>query len=488
MENKTISVRLSKNNNKELVAEFKEKVKLSPERVILAPITSANADFQVFYGNTIDPRALIGTVEKGQLTDEEKAIINANKYTATAVEVAGVLLKVEIEESENIELPQTAEENANSERKTQALERAKNILGEDEADKRIKYLKKNDIDEDDLLFAPSLELILAQPEPIPEPKKLYIKEKGAKESLIKKILRNTVLGDAVILEGPKSVGKNVAWESIGWLLNRPMEVLNCSKKMTKADIFGSLSTDAEQKNDLTVEGAMALLRAFSTEEMEVYERQKLVDKASEFLVAMAKSSSADVKLQFGPVTRALINAHDHGTILIIDELNLSEPNLFAGTFNALTDKHTTNYQINGLGQVKIPKKLIIGGTQNGGVGYLGTEKQNSATMSRFNVIRLTTTGDITKVLVAHAKAENLNVDMEIIENLNKIYREFVNVSKGKGASGEEPLNVRGFERALGHIAFGQSIGEAVKECVVNSCDARLEKDLTIGIDNIVGRE
>lgn len=348
------------------------------------------------------------------------------------------------------------------------MNEAKAKFEESELNERIKYLEEHGIKEGDEITREMFYQVLAcmyqqdEKYAVAKPKKLYI-HVGLGESLIKRMLRNIILGDPVILEGPKSCGKNVAWESVSWLLNRPLEILNCSGKMTKAEMFGSPTTDNSAKANITQNGAKAFFKALF--------HKKENDEACDFINTIANCMSPNIKLDEGPVTRALLSAKEHGTILIADELNLSDPNTFAGAFNALTDKHTQYYSINGLGVVKIPKGLIIGGTQNGtGGAYIGTKQQNDATMSRFNVIRLTAPDTIAKVLKANKFP---NVTEDIINTLDRIYAKFAD-AKHSGTVGEQALNVRGFERCLSHISTGQDILEAVKECVIYSCKASEE--------------
>jgi len=390
------------------------------------------------------------------------------------------------------------------------------ILTQMELDERIAYLNLHGVTAKKSPIIMILILLLIHPQVhnIEKPKKLYVPTtKG--ESLIMRICRNLALGDPVILEGPKSVGKNVAWESISWLLNRPMEVLNCSARMTRADMFGSPSTDNSAKDRITMDGANSFIKSLFT--------KKESEEAAEFIKNIAACMSPSIRLEKGPVTRAVMTAEKEGTILIADELNLSDPNTFSGAFNGLTDKHTTEYNIAGLGVVKLSDKLIIGGTQNGtGGAYVGTKVQNQATMSRFNVIKLDAPGSILKILKENKHIEKINgmsgmtnetqinaqsggvklvrqdkpeakfdfKDYEercmnigrYQEHLDVIYQDF-QLTVESGEVQEDCLNVRGFERALGHILLGQSIKDALCECVINSCVEDMRTTLKTLVEN-----
>lgn len=387
-------------------------------------------------------------------------------------------------------------------------------LSDSQIDERVAYLEKNGVTpkKTPLLFILTLLLIFPQKENIKRPKKFYIHNVEG-ESLIKRILRNVALGDPIILEGPKSTGKNVAWETISWLLNRPIEVLNCSARMTYATMFGSPQTDDTAKDKITLEGAKSFIKSFFS--------KKENDDAAEFLKNLANCMAPSVKTIPGPVSRAIMSARERGTILIADELNLSDPNTFSGAFNGLTDKHTVEYNISGIGVVQIPHGFIVGGTQNATGGtYLGTKQQNQATMSRFNVIRLSAPGSIKSVLMENNHMDFLNEKIGItvrtnndeedeklqrvcedsdvlnfskyeelcanyskfVEVLDIIYKDFQDLVEA-GSSTEDCLNVRGFERALSHVLLGETLKESINECVINTCPEDMRLTLEMTVDN-----
>lgn len=434
---------------------------------------------------------------KTATNDDLKAFINYG-YTATIVgkgQMGEAIIKLSAKVNNNVKKVKIAKIEAKKVIK-ELIDSGK--LTKEEVDERILYLSSHNITEKDEMFSFILMAIWQHPDnaKVIKPKKLYINPNPKEESIIKRMLRNIILNDHVILEGAKACGKNVAWESISWLLNRPLEILNCDGKMTKASMFGSPTTDMTAKKDLNVDGAKEFINVFFSRLMgslkgafslffkkhvEVEDKDDTVDKAAEFLISTIKCASPDIVLEKGPITRALIDAHERGTILIIDEMNLSDPNTLAGALNALTDKHTKEYQINGIGKVVIPEGLIIGATQNGTGGeYIGTKKQNDATMSRWNCIRINAPTTILQIL----KNNPIDLEDRYFEMLDNIYQKFSRAAKVSRTVSESCLNVRGFERVLGHIAMGQDILDAVCECVINTCDA---KDESILIEEAKGQ-
>lgn len=444
------------------------------------------------------PKEEIDTEFGKTATTESLKALSAYGFKATVVGKQGTMVAIKIAPKKT-KKPVEVEVVKKSSNETVKQLIDKGVLSKEELDERIAYLKQHQITEKDTLFVPALLLIWKQEEgfEVAKPKKLYLNPNPRQESLIKRIVRNLVLGDPVILEGPKACGKNVAWESISWLFNRPLEVLNCDGKMTKSSMFGSPTTDYSNKEALNRDGAKEFINIFFTSLMsslkgafsfffkkktEAEENvEESYDKAADFLVNTIKCASPDIKLEKGPVTRALVEAEKRGTILIADEMNLSDPNTLAGAFNALTDKHTLAYQVNGLGLVKISAGLIIGATQNGTGGeYIGTKKQNDATMSRFNCIRISAPDSIKSIL----ENNKFDIDEEYYDVLDKIYGKFARAAKVSRSVSESCLNVRGFERACGHIATGQPVLDAVCECVIYTCD---KKDEAILVEEVKGQ-
>lgn len=479
-----------------------EASELNPCRVY---IKESKNLLEVFTDEKFNDLSFVGTiilcdteVDDGQYiyaTDKDirEMLKNSKAYIigTDSINMARILIKETNKPKEKLKEPEE-----------KAIEKEIVSLGiqtEEELQEKIEFLKEHGITKDDWLYKPVLSLIFKQENNIKRPSKTYRNVTNG-ESLVKRVLRNIALGDPVILEGAKSCGKNVCLETISWVLNRPMEILNCSGKMTRADMMGSPSTDNSAKESVSLKGAKAFFKSLFS--------KKENDEAAEFVKNIASCMSPSIKLEKGPVTRAICSAEYTGTILVADELNLSDPNTFAGSFNALTDKHTTEYNINGLGKVKLSPNLIICGTQNGtGGAYVGTKQQNDATMSRFNVIRIDSPASIGGVLKGNSLRcpaseieeefpteekpvktlsekgfclaslgkvntvyENVILDDEVIDLLDRVYKKF-SAAKTAGTVSETALNVRGFERALLHISVGQNPLEAITECVINTCKA-----------------
>lgn len=297
-----------------------------------------------------------------------------------------------------------------------------------------------------------------------KPDRLYVNTQ--KISPIRKVLLGLAQPNRrmTILEGEKSVGKNVCWESIGWLLNRPIEQNTYSSRTTAGDTLGRPMTKPTDNKKLTPEYAEEFIMSLKKE-------SHLVG-GSAFLAELSHNMAPNVELKQGALARALLTAEERGTIYIADEMNLSDANMFSSLFNTLTDSHSRWYDISGLGKIEISRNLIIGGTRNP-IGFVGTNVQNAATMSRFQVVRIKSPESISELLeganyngIIAAPGVSLKT---LIKNASDIYDVFAEAVRGKTVS-DSCLNYRGFQAAIGEALAGIPLKDAIMDNVVYNAE------------------
>lgn len=301
-----------------------------------------------------------------------------------------------------------------------------------------------------------------------KPDRLYTNTQ--KISPIRKILSGLALPARrmTILEGEKSVGKNVCWESMGWLLNRPIEQNTYSARMTAGEALGRPMTKPSESAKLSPKYAECFISALRGE-------NEWTSEASEFLAELSQNMAPSVELKQGALARALLTAEEKGTIYIADEMNLSDANMFSSLFNTITDGHSAYYDIPGLGKVPVSKNLIIGGTRNP-LGFVGTSIQNAATMSRFKVVRIKSPDSIKELLRGASykgiiPSPSVNIK-DLINDASDLYDAFAGAVRAKTVS-DSCLNYRGFQAAVGEALAGIPLKDAVMENVIyNSEDER----------------
>ena len=327
----------------------------------------------------------------------------------------------------------------------------------DEVKEREKLILSYGVKKGTRTYAAILGLIARQPEGknITKPDLLYQQDKTNK--VIFEMLIRLIHGGNVCLEGNKSVGKNVAWETISYLLNCKLFALQCDENMTLYDVFGSTSTDNSISDDITIDKVKSLMS----------ECDESIDSRAELKYYEMQTASPKLVFSPGIITRAMMHSNaGYGAIALLDEMNLSEPAVFSSAFNVLTDKHTPTVQISGYGEMKIPKSLIFGGTQNGVEGdFMGTKKQNDASMSRWAVITIKNGSTIMPLLKTSEAAEYVLV--EDLERIDAVYCGFLNLVK-QGLATDCVLNVRGFKRVVEDISECLTLERSVEMNVINS--------------------
>lgn len=398
----------------------------------------------------------IGLVQNPSQIEEAFEIISSGNFSSHlcgAGEGGRVLVKVR--ESDT---PAKAQDESS---KGDTIEKdivSKGLLTQDGLDERIKYLKSIGVKKGDSDYALILRAI--KPGNAPKPDTMYKVVGGKKaDNPIHEMLTSIALGENVILEGPKSVGKNVMFETAAWLLNCRIVLMQCNGRMTKAEMFGFEATDNSAKNALSASG----LEAF----FGVLKGNLQNAEGVDFALNLAKSMSPTLAMENGSILEALeIAEKGQGVILVLDEMNLADPNTLSGAINDIADGHTPDIFVAGKGKVKINRDcFILGATQNGtGGDFIGTRNQNDATMSRFSCIKMETPNSIISLL------RQMNIDGledSVYDTFDRVYKNY----KDGVESGTYPmscLNIRGFKAALRRIAVGRDIKQSISICVNNT--------------------
>ena len=441
--------------------------------IMQATDTTGNPMVYVKYDGTIN----VGLLQKPEDIAAVFELVRSGTYSAHLSGIGeGGRITVSVRESETSAM---VENNEQKGKDIEALIVANGILTQDELDERIEYLKEIGIDKKNAFYY--LILLCIKPQKngaIPKPKTLY-KVVGKKEgNPIAELLIGIANGENVILEGPKSVGKNVIWETVGWLLNSTVILLQCNGRMTKAEMFGFEATDNSAKNSLNENGLSHFLGIFS--------KKVLSKDGTEFALNLAKSMSPTLVMENGSILEALERANNGcGAILVLDEMNLSEPNTLSGAINDIADGHTPEIFVAGKGVVPVNRKnFILGATQNGtGGDFVGTRKQNDATMSRFSCIKMKTPNSIMPLL----RQMHLDgLEESVYDKFDAIYKEY----KTGVESGIYPmscLNIRGFKAALKRVSVGRDIKASISICVNNTVpNAEDTALLDSAVENILG--
>lgn len=399
---------------------------------------------------------------------------------------------------------------------------AEGIVTKEEAEEKIKYMDENHVD--DFLIERVVRGWKKYPKKIHKPSCIYVdpyladSQKRRVEGIVSEGLRHGVSRIAVILEGDKSVGKNVYAETITWLLGMPMFLITFSRQMSPSSIYGEKSTDnsaaqalaafdpdilkkaedLKSKRDFMIQHFSKMnipgdgdqqIKAINSmmEQILTPEENELLKKAEEFKMLQAQAASVNIVID----ASELYDWLTMGGVMVFNEMNMAEANFFASFTNQLLDG-TGFLFVPGRGEVRINPDCVLIGTQN--ADYEGVEQQNEATMSRFNALCFKQPETIKGQLVAAVNAalkrdgfDGIKVNPEYYKQAEKYYKQ-CSASVKKDVVSNACLNIRGFVRAITLVAESNGITKlkrAIEMAVINTCPVDERQDLFATLDAIV---
>ena len=395
------------------------------------------------------------------------------------------------------------------------------IITKDEAEEKIEFMKKNKVDS--ILMERVVKGWKMYGKKVHRPSCFYVdpyladSQKKRAEGIVSEGLRHGVSRIAVILEGDKSVGKNVYAETICWLLGMPMYLITFSRQMSPSSIYGEKSTDntaaqalaafdpdilkkaedLKAKRDFMIQhfsklnipgdGAQQIKSINSMmDQILTPEENELLRKAEEFKMLQAQAASVNIVIDASELYDWLTT----GGVMVFNEMNMAEANFFASFTNQLLDG-TGFLFIPGRGEVRINPDCVLVGTQN--ADYEGVEQQNEATMSRFNCITFkqpeTIKGQLVAAVTAALKKDGFeNKVLPDIYKQAELYYKQCSASVKKDIVSNACLNIRGFVRAITLVAESGGVTKlkrAIEMAVINTCPVDERQDLYVMLDSIV---
>lgn len=394
------------------------------------------------------------------------------------------------------------------------------IFTEQEAEERLEYLRKNRVDETLMEWVVRGWRLYAKK--AHKPSCLYVDPYTSKgeESIISQGLRRAVARFGLILEGDKSVGKNVYVETMAWLLGMPMYLITFSRQMSPSSIYGEKSTDnsaaealaafdpdilkkaedLKAKRDFMIQH-FSKLNIPGTGEQQINainsmmdqiltpEENELLKKAEEFKMLQAKASSVNIVMDSSEMYDWLTI----GGVMCFNEMNMVDANFFQQFANQILDG-TGFLFMPGRGEVKINPNCVLYGTQN--ADYEGIEAQNDATVSRFGkiiferpkTIRGQIEAGVKSMLKKHGFGD-LTINPEYLDSTEKFYKTcLANLDKPNPTISDMVLNIRGFIRALTLVVESNGVINLKDNIiieVINSCQDKEERKIlttALGLD------
>lgn len=332
------------------------------------------------------------------------------------------------------------------------------ICSEGQLEFNIKVMQDNRCPEELILAV--LKRYRKTDRPAHRPKVVYVDPdpESNEPSNLSLLLLNAIMGSATILEGDKSVGKNVCAETAAMVLNETYDMKSFTRSLRADDMYGNRETDNSVSNNLTKELAEAslLYNAGHTERLA---------EAAEYEMYKAKAASVSIVQEVSPFCRWL----KEGGVFVFNEMNMAEANFFSSFTNQITD-NSGFLDVPGVGRIDINPNCILIGTQN--ADYTGVCEQNGATLSRFGCIEFDYPKSIKAQLMAAVTEETRQaLDEKYFTQTDTWYKALLNAVQ-KDLIQNDCLNIRGCVRALDAVAKVPGLVTLKKELmihVVNTC-------------------
>ena len=281
---------------------------------------------------------------------------------------------------------------------------------------------------------------------------------------------NCATGDAFILEGPKSVGKNVFCETLSFLFNKEYFVIQLNENTSDGDVYGEKSTDNTAAEKLSFEMAAAAITAQTLMSKGEDVPEYIMEEAARFELLKSQASSVKIVQALGVWVQWL----QRGGIMVLNEMDMADANFFSQLVNMILDG-TGFMTVPGYGRVDVNPECVLIGTQNG-TAYAGTNTQNSASISRFDKYILPQPKDVIGQLKAAAKGSGFEIEDKYLITCNEFYKELLKLTAAKdefaGAMSDTCLNIRGMVRALKAVKmfdYEVTLKERLIISVVNAC-------------------
>ena len=303
-------------------------------------------------------------------------------------------------------------------------------------------------------------------------KTMYVNtEKGEKNPsrFFWQAVGNCATGDAFILGGPKSVGKNVFCETLAFLFNKEYFVIQLNENTSDGDVYGEKSTDNSAANAITWEMAMSAIKAQTLISQGKPVSDDLLKAAADFEFYKSQAASVKIIQALGVWVQWL----QRGGIMVLNEMDMADANFFSQLVNMILDG-TGFMTVPGYGRVDVNPECVLIGTQNG-TEYAGTNQQNSASISRFDKFILPQPKEVMNQLRSACKGQGFMVDDKYLIACNEFYKAVLKLTNMDGIAGtvsDTCLNIRGMVRALKAVDMydGEvTLKERMKISVVNAC-------------------
>lgn len=263
-----------------------------------------------------------------------------------------------------------------------------------------------------------------------KPRVPYVDTKG----ILQKTLAYAAIGQHMLFDGDRGVGKNVLCETIAWVLQRPLYEFSLNSEQDNVSLLGGKTF----KTDSSILDKAAFIENLkkARDYLRGGEKCDNPDEIVSAIQTIAEMMGGPKNIEFE--ANSIIQALENGGILVLDEFNTAVSSVMS-LFNSMLD---------GRGRIDVPGYKLVSAhcnflciaTQNS--DYQGTFQTNEATVDRFVRIVFPALDDIRSMIRKHVPG----INNALLSRIGKVY-ESVQKSVQAAQINERALSIRGFVTA-----------------------------------------
>lgn len=338
------------------------------------------------------------------------------------------------------------------------------IISEEDFDRNVEVLRDNFVTDDIILKV--VETYEKQKRPVKAPHTIY-REYDEDSLNFSLLVASSLCGQANILKGEKSTGKNACAETLAMVLNLPYFCIGLNSQTCDEEMSGTKNTDNSDVDMITDSLAKDYLLYNNHEEFKKLDskrQEEVFNNASKYQQIKDKCASVHIIYETTPYIHWL----EEGGVLCINEINMGAPNFLQKFLNSILD-NTGFIEIPGYGKVEVNKNCILIGTEN--ENYIGTNKMNEATLSRFGSLIFKNPEDISEILKAGVEDYAKEVDESYFKAAANFFKKTRETAQKTGNF--EAVSIRGLIAALNQFAIqNYDFKACVEQHVANHCTDR----------------
>ena len=338
------------------------------------------------------------------------------------------------------------------------------IITEEDFDRNVEVLRDNFVSDDIILKV--VKTYEKQKRPVKAPHTIY-REYDEDSLNFSLLVASSLCGQANILKGEKSTGKNACAETLAMVLNLPYFCIGLNSQTCDEEMSGTKNTDNTDVDLITQELAKDYVIYNNAEEyskLDDTRKKEVLENASKYQQIKDRCASVHIIYETTPYIHWL----EEGGVLCINEINMGAPNFLQKFLNSILD-NTGFIEIPGYGKVEVNKNCILIGTEN--ENYIGTNKMNEATLSRFGSLIFKNPEDISEILKAGVEDYAKEVDESYFKAAANFFKKTRETAQKTGDF--EAVSIRGLIAALNQFAIqNYDFKSCVEQHVANHCTDR----------------